>query len=202
MDLLKKAKGFLADPVKEFETSKEESLEEAVKYYLFIAAVYSFLSAIMTSIIYSIVSSIVSENVPSEYQNMVSLPARGFSELFSDFFMSFVLMLICVFIWGALLHAMAYILGGRWEIARTIKVAMYSSTPLILLGWIPMLGIFGWIWVGALNVVGLHQYQDLPAGKAIASVIVPIILLIILAIVLLIVAVTIIVPMAMEGISV
>lgn len=197
MDLLKKAKGFLADPVKEFETSKEEPLEEAVKYYLFIAAVYSFLSAIMTSIIYSILSSIVSQNLP-----MFPMMPRGFTEMFSDFFMSFVLMLICVFIWGALLHAMAYILGGRWEIARTIKVAMYSSTPLILLGWIPMLGIFGWIWVGALNVVGLHQYQDLPAGKAIASVILPIILLIILAIVLLIVAVTIIVPMVLEGISV
>ncbi len=197
MDILKKAKGFLADPVKEFETSKEENLEEAVKYYLFIAAVYSFLSAIMTSIIYSIVSSIVSLNLP-----MLSIPSRGFSEMFSDFFMSFVLMLICVFIWGALLHGMAYILGGRWEITRTIKVAMYSSTPLIILGWIPMLGIFGWIWVGALNVVGLHQYQDLPAGKAIAAVMIPIILLIILAIVLLIVAVTIIVPMAMEGISV
>lgn len=197
MDLLKKAKGFLADPVKEFESSKEEPLEEALKYYLFIAAVFSLLSAIMTFIIYSTVSSMVNQNLP-----MLSLPSRGFSELFSDFFMSFILMLICVFIWGALLHAMAYILGGRWEISRTIKVAMYSSTPLIIMGWIPMLGIFGWIWVGALDVVGLHQYQDLPAGKAIAAVIIPIILLIILAIALLVVAVTIIVPMVMEGISV
>ncbi|MDP3103372.1 MAG: Yip1 family protein [Candidatus Methanoperedens sp.] len=197
MDLLKKAKGFLADPVKEFESSKEEPLEEALKYYLFIAAVFSLLSAIMTFIIYSTVSSMVNQNLP-----MLSLPSRGFSELFSDFFMSFILMLICVFIWGALLHAMAYILGGRWEISRTIKVAMYSSTPLIIMGWIPMLGIFGWIWVGALDVVGLHQYQDLPAGKAIAAVIIPIILLIILTIALLVVAVTIIVPMVMEGISV
>jgi len=197
MDLLKKAKGFLADPVKEFENSKEEPLEEALKYYLFIAAVFSLLSAIMTFIIYSTVSSMVNQNLP-----MLSLPSRGFSELFSDFFMSFILMLICVFIWGALLHAMAYILGGRWEISRTIKVAMYSSTPLIIMGWIPMLGILGWIWVGALDVVGLHQYQDLPAGKAIAAVIIPIILLIILAIALLVVAVTIIVPMVMEGISV
>jgi hypothetical protein len=65
-----------------------------------------------------------------------------------------------------------------------------------------MLGIFGWIWVGALNVVGLHLYQDLPAGKAIAAVMLPIILLIILAIVILIIAVTTIIPMVLEGISV
>lgn len=199
MDLLKKAKGFLADPVKEFETSKDEPMEEAVKYYLSIAAVYSLLSAIMTSIIYSIISSIVTENVDPKY---IVLEPRGFAELFSDFFMSLVLMLICVFIWGAIIHGMAYIMGGRWEIQRTVKVAMYSSTPLVLLGWIPMLGIFGWIWVGALNVVGLHQYQDLPAGKAIAAVILPIVLLIILAIVLVVVAVTTIIPMVLEGISV
>ncbi len=199
MDILKKAIGFLTDPIKEFETSKDESLEEAAKYYLSIAAVYSLLSAIMTSLIYSIVSSVVTQNLGSKY---IVLEPRGFAELFSEFFMSFILMLICVFLWGAILHGMAYIMGGRWDITRSIKVAMYSSTPLVLLGWIPMLGIFGWIWVGALNVVGLHKYQDLPAGKAIASVILPIILLIILAIVLLIVIVTTIIPMVMEGISV
>lgn len=199
MDLLKKAIGFLNDPINEFETSKDEKLEEAVKYYLSIAAVYSLLSAIMSAILYSIVSSIVTQNVDPKY---IVLEPRGFAELFSDFFMSLVLMLICVFIWGAILHGMAYIMGGRWDITRSIKVAMYSSTPLVLLGWIPMLGIFGWIWVGALNVVGLHQYQDLPAGKAIAAVILPIILLIILAIVALIVAVTTIIPMVLEGISV
>lgn len=199
MDLFKKAKGFLVDPTEEFETSKDDPLEEAVKYYLFIAAVFSLLSAIMTSLIYSIVSSVVTQNVDPKY---IMLDPRGFGEIFSDFFMSLVLMLIGVFIWGALLHGMAYILGGRWDITRSIKVAMYSSTPLIILGWIPILGIFGWIWMGALNVVGLHKYQDLPAGKAIAAVILPVILLIILAIVLLIVAVTTIIPMVLEGISV
>ena len=199
MDILNKAKGFLVDPVKEFETSKDETLEEAVKYYLYVAAVFSLLSAIMTSFIYSIVSSIVTQNVDPKY---IVLEPRSFAELFSDFFMSFVLMLICVFIWGAIIHGMAYILGSRWEIARSIKVAMYSSTPLALLGWIPMLGIFGWIWVGALNVVGLHQYHDLSAGKAIAAVLIPIILLIILSIVILIVTITTIIPMVLEGISV
>lgn len=114
MDLIEKAKGFLSEPTRAFETSKEEPLEEAVKYYLFI--------------------------------------------------------------WGALLHVFTYMLGGRWHISRSIKVAMYSSTPLIVLGWIPILGIFGWIWVGALNVVGLHQYQDLPEGKAILIIIVSVII--------------------------
>ncbi len=199
MDLIEKVKGFLLEPIQAFETSKDETLEETVKYYLSIAAVYSLLSAILTFIIYSIVSSVVTQNVDPKY---IVLEPHGIAELFSDFFISLVLMLICVFIWGALLHFMAYIMGGRWDITRTIKVAMYSSTPLVLLGWIPILGIFGWIWAGALDVVGLHLYQDLPAGKAIAAVMLPIVLLIILAIVILIVAVTTIIPMILEGISV
>ncbi len=44
-----------------------------------------------------------------------------------------------------------------------------------------MLGIFGWIWAGVLNVVGLHQYQDLPEGKSKASVLIQVILLLILS---------------------
>jgi hypothetical protein len=192
MDLIEKAKGFLSEPTRTFETSKEEPLEEAIKFYLFIAVVYSLLSAIITGIIYSIVSPLVNK------YNILTEP-HGFAETFADFFMSFILMLICVFIWGALLHAFAYLLGGRSHISKSIKVAMYSSTPLILLGWIPVLGIFGWIWAGALNVVGLHQYQDLPEGKAIASVLTPIILLLILAIVIMIILVSVIIPMVITG---
>jgi hypothetical protein len=192
MDIIDKAKGFLSEPTRAFEISKEEPLEEAVKYYLFIAAFYSLLSAIITGIIYSIVSPLLSK------YNVMTVP-HVFSETFKDFFMRFILMLICVFIWGVLLHVFAYMLGGRWNISRSIKVAMYSSTPLALLGWIPVLGIFGWIWVGALNIVGLHQYQDLPEGRAIAAVLIPVILLLILAIVILITIVSVIIPMALTG---
>jgi hypothetical protein len=194
MDLIDKAKGFLSEPTRAFEISKEEPLEEAVKYYLSIAAVYSLLCAIITAIIYSIVSPLAGK------YNVMTGP-HGFTETFGDFFISFILMLISVFIWGALLHVFAYMLGGRWHISRSIKVALYSSTPLVVLGWIPVIGLFGWIWVGALNVVGLHQYQDLPEGKAIAAVLTPVILLLILAIVILIITVSVIIPMAISGFS-
>lgn len=194
MDLLEKVKGFLAEPVRSFDISKNETLEEAVKYYMFIAAGFSLLLAIMIALIYSIIIPIISK--------YIAIEPGGIVEFFSSFFMSFILMLIFVFIWGAILHGMAYILGGRWEIARTIRVAMYSSTPLILLGWIPLIGVFGWIWAGALNIVGLHQYQDLPEGRAIAAVLIPVILLLIIAIVVLAVMVSVIIPFATTGFSV
>ncbi len=194
MDLFEKVKGFLAEPIRLFDVSKDEKLEEAVKYYMLIAAVFSLLLSIMIALIYSIVIPMVSK--------YISIESGGIVEIFSNFFMSFILMLIFVFVWGAILHGMAYILGGRWEISRTVRVAMYSSTPLILLGWMPIFGIFGWIWAGALNVVGLHQYQDLPEGKAIAAVLIPVILLLIIAIVVMAVMVSVIIPFAMTGFSV
>lgn len=196
MDLIEKVKGFLLEPTRSFETYKEEPLEEALKYYLLVAAVYSLLSAIITGIIYSVIYSVVNPLVSKYY---VLKAPNGFTETFGDFFMLFILMLICVFIWGAILHVFAYLLGGRWHISRSIKVALYSSTPLMLLGWIPVLGIFGWIWVGALNVVGLHQYQDLPEGKAIAAVLAPIILLLLAVLAIVIILISTIIPMAVSG---
>ena len=45
MDILEKVKGFLAEPIRQFDVSKDEKLEEAVKYYMLIAAVFSLLLA-------------------------------------------------------------------------------------------------------------------------------------------------------------
>ena len=202
MEIIKKVKGFLSEPTRSFETCKEDPLEEAVKYYLLIAAVYSLLFAMITAMIYSFIYSVVNPLINNNTilkDNIVLKVPNGITETFGDFFMLFILMLISVFIWGAILHVFAYILGGRWNISRSIKVAMYSSTPLMLMGWIPVLGIFGWIWAGALNVVGLHQYQDLSEGKAIMAVLTPIILLMLTVLALLIVIISMIIPMAISG---
>ena len=47
MDFIEKVKRFLWEPSKTFDALKEEPLEEAVKYYVVIAAVYSALLALL-----------------------------------------------------------------------------------------------------------------------------------------------------------
>ncbi len=81
MDFIEKAKGFLSEPSRAFESAKEDALEEAMKYYLFIAAVYSLLSAIMSALIYAMVSPMVSK------YGLMTEP-HGIAEIFSDFFLS------------------------------------------------------------------------------------------------------------------
>ena len=195
MEIIEKAKGFLGDPSKGFSLYRDETPEEAVKYYLVIAVVYSFLCAITTAVIYAMVSPLVSDF------GLMTEP-YGFVEIFSSFFMTLILMLISVFIWGALLHLFAYLLGGRQDIMKTLRAAMYASTPLALIGWIPLLGIIGWIWVCALDVIGLNNYQDISPGRAIAAVVVPVVSLFVIAIAIVGIAITIIVPIALEGFSV
>jgi hypothetical protein len=50
MDFIEKVKGFLLKPSKTFDALKEEPLEEAVKYYAVIAAVYSAPSCAVISV--------------------------------------------------------------------------------------------------------------------------------------------------------
>ncbi len=195
MDLIEKAREFLGDPSKGFDLYRDETPEEAVKYYLFIAAVYSLLCAVMNGIIYNSVS-------PQVSKYGIFTDPHGIAEVFSDFFMTLIFMLLGVFIWGAIIYLFAYILGGRKEILKTIRAAMYASTPLALIGWIPLFGVIGWIWVCALDIIGLNKYQEISPGRAIAAVIMPVVLLVLTAIILLVIAITVIVPMALEGFSV
>ncbi len=195
MDFIVKAKEFLSDPSKGFNLYRDETPEEAAKYYLFIVVIYSLLSAIVTAIIYTVVNPLVSN------YGLMTEP-YGITEIFSNFFMTLILMLITVFIWGALLHVFAYAMGGRKEIMKTIRAALYASTPLALVGWIPLLGIIGWIWVCALDIIGLNQYQEISPGRAIAAVIIPVVLLFVTVLALLIVSITVIIPMVLEGFSV
>lgn len=195
MQLIEKAKGFLSDPSKEFNLNRDEAPEEAVKYYLLIAGVYSFLSAIVLALIYAVASPLVSS------YGLLTEP-HGITEIFSNFFMSFILMLIGVFIWGAILHLFAYVLGGRKEFMKTIRAAMYATTPLALIGWIPFVGFIGWVWVCALDIIGLNVYQEISPGRAIATVIIASLLLFVTVFVVLVVIITTIIPMVLEGISV
>ncbi|VVB87900.1 Yip1 domain protein [uncultured archaeon] len=195
MQLIEKVKGFLGDPSKEFNLNRDEAPEEAVKYYLIIAGIYSLLSAIVFALIYTMVSPLVNN------YGLLTQP-YGITEIFSNFFMSFILMLIGVFIWGTILYIFAFALGGRKGFIKTIRAAMYATTPLALIGWIPLLGAIGWIWVCALDIIGLHVYQDISPGRAIAAVIISSLLLFVTVLVVLIVIITTIVPMVLEGISV
>jgi hypothetical protein len=110
------------------------------------------------------------------------------------FFMMLVGSVICTLVFAAWLHLWVYVVGGRKGIMLTVNTVIYGSTPLLLLGWIPFLGIIFTLWSLVLGVLGIRELQEISTGKAIfavaIAVIIPLFIVILLAAYLLVSYVT------------
>ena len=172
MEILEKAKGFLSEPSNAFESSKYDRIEDALKYYVIVSAIFSALLALMIALMSSIAGPAL-----SAYLN---IPGAGLADILSNFILFLIMMIVTLFIWSGVLHIFIYIMGEKKEFKATIKAVMYASTPLALFGWLPL----GWIWSWVLQIMGIKQYHDITTGKAIATVVIPIMISFLIAIVL------------------
>ncbi len=180
MDFLEKVKGLLLEPSKTFDSLKDETLEEALKYYAIIAAVYSALFALMFAFAGSLFGSMMGFR---DFGMMMGVGA-GIGAAVVFFVMFMILAIAGAFIGGAVLHIFVYIVGGRNGIVQTIKAVIYGATPSLLLGWIPLVSIIASLWSLIVETIGIRQLHELTTGRAILAVLIPIILAIILAVVL------------------
>jgi hypothetical protein len=95
-------------------------------------------------------------------------------------YLLFLFYLLGVFVEGLLIHAFVVLMGGKNDVTQTIKTTMYSSTPFLLLGWIPFVSIIVYIWSIVLLVIGIKENHDMDPGKAVLVVFIPIVLVLIL----------------------
>ena len=172
MDFIEKAKGLLTDPVNTFEALKEDTLEDAIKYYVVIVAVASLFSAgtLMLGM--------------GSLGSMMGNTAVGIGSVAAIFVIMLVMWIIGAFISGAIIHIGVLIVGGKNGIAQTIKAIMYGSTPGLLLGWIPLIGILAGIWGLALEIIGVRQLHAITTGRAIIAVIIPGVIIVVLTMLL------------------
>ncbi len=158
MDFLGKTKGFLIDPLRTLEASKEDSLDDTVRYYLITVVIFSALFTFRSII------------AGDENEGAITIFAR-----------TWVFGVIGIFILGLFIHIFVYLVGGRNGNAQTIKAVMYAATPGLLLGWIPYINIIAVIWSLVLVVHGIHKFHEITVGRAIIAVLVPVIILLALA---------------------
>jgi hypothetical protein len=168
-DFIDKMKGFLFSPVETFQASRSEELGEAVRYYVILLAVYSILSGILIGIGLSALSSI-----PGIGGAVV--PVGGLFLII----ITFIAGLIGIFIAGIILHIFVYLVGGRNGLEQTLKAVMYASTPSLLLGWIPLIGIIAGIWAIVLEVLGIRELHNISTGRAVLAVLLPIVIIVFL----------------------
>jgi len=168
---VEKVKGFILNPGETFQKSKADDLETVLPYFAIIVLINAILSAIV---------SLFWEANPM-YKSMMG----GVAVPILVFFIVLVAEFVFTLIFAAWLHLWVYIVGGRKGIGETMKAVIYGSTPSMLLGWIPFIGIIFSLWSIVLWALGVRDLHELSTGKAIAAVVIailiPLIIILLLA---------------------
>ena len=163
-------KGFLFSPSDTFDNSKEDTLGDALKYFVVLLAIYAVLFSIMVLVAFSAMAWIV-----GPWAAMLGLTAGPLLAV-SMLVLSLIAGIIAVFIMGLWMHIWVYVVGGRKGVTQTIKALMYGATPSYLLGWIPFIGIIAGIWALVVEIIGIRQLHELSTGKAVLAFILAIII--------------------------
>jgi hypothetical protein len=173
LNFVEKLKGLLMNPVETLQQLREEGLGDALTYFIIILVVYAVLSTIVSMAILSGVSALTGAAFP-ELGTWMPLIIFG-TAIIGGF--------IGIFVGGAWLHLWVYVFGGRNGYLQTIKSLMYGSTPVMLLGWIPVVSVIGAIWAFILQILGIRELHGITTMQAVVAVLIAIIIpIIILAI--------------------
>ena len=186
-DLLNEMKGFLLAPSATFRKTRGKSVAAAYQYYAALLVIFTVLFGI-------VVVSLGFSSFMSMANQMAAIPILGgvISAAvvnFSTFIISlnvffvylvFLALFMGIFILGLKTHVFVLLMGGEKGVVQTVKTTMYASTPALLLGWIPFVGVIGGIWSLALLVIGIKENHEMEMGNAVLVVFIPIMLWIIL----------------------
>jgi hypothetical protein len=77
--------------------------------------------------------------------------------------------LIGILVGSGWMHIWVYICGGRKGVGQTIKAMAYGSTPSLVLGWIPFIGIIFSIWSIVVSIIGIRQLHEISTGRAVLA---------------------------------
>jgi len=179
MDYFGLMKGFLLSPVETFQKVKGTDLGDSLTYYLILLVINAVLSAIvgiaMVSAIWMTFSGIFE-------QMGLPLPVIAGAGVVLFAIVMIIVQFVFVFIAAGWLHLFVYLLGGRKGYLQTLKSVIFGSTPAMLIGWIPFIGIFAGIWSIALEILGIRELQEMTTGKAVLAVVLAILVIVIIII--------------------
>ncbi len=167
-------KGLLLDPTETLKNLREEPIEEAFAYFLLITPIFIILTLIVSA--FTLASAVHESTV------------FWIVYLIAFLIAAYIGCIIGLFIGAAIQHIFVYLLGGRKGFEQTIKASIYSITPMVVIGWIPFVGIIGSIWSLVLEVVAIRELHEITTARAVIAVILTI-LFIIAAIILVVIIV-------------
>ena len=176
-EFINKSKNFMLSPVNSFKEVKDESLDSSIKYFILWAVISSILYGITFQEAWKYYSSplMIKEIEHFLFGNVYGAPL---TILLILFFLS--LSSIFLFVNSLWLHMWIKLMGGSGDIHQTIKIMIYSATPVYIMGWIPFVGRLIGIWSFVIALFGIRELHGMSLSKAAAAAIISSIIFVIL----------------------
>jgi hypothetical protein len=180
---VKTVMGFLTSPAEAFKQVEGKTVGAAYQYYAMLVLIFSILFGAVTMIMGSIMLN-------SHVQEIAMIPLIGnvLSANLAKFgtfiattqllvaYVVFLALLFGVFFVGFFLHMFVLLMDGKKSIWETVKTTMFASTPLLLIGWIPYIGVIGGIWSFVLVILGFRDNNGLSLEKSVIAALLPVVL--------------------------
>lgn len=197
--MIPKIKGFLFNPVETFRNSRTDETRAVVFYFsvllLFLAVLYAVLEFVLLFFVYLLSAASSSAQTMSsgtpEYAPLVMV----FIVPLAAFVGILILVSLFMLVFSLWTHLWVYLLGGRKGFFQTLHALLYSMTPNMLLGWIPLVGLFASLWSLVLMFFGIRELQELDDGRTIGVILLAVFLpMVVLGILLILAIMTMISP--------
>jgi hypothetical protein len=167
-----KLKLAITKPNQLFEKTESESLAPALKYQLLLAifpfVITSLISIFLLQLLFQFLGAFVMQYIPGITPGAVT--TAGFAASIPFIIMALVTFFIAIpiftFILAGITQLVAKMFKGQGNFTATYKATVYSSTPGLLLIFIPLLNFALGIWSFILNIFGISSYHKISKGKA------------------------------------
>jgi hypothetical protein len=83
--------------------------------------------------------------------------------------MIYVSMLVGWFIGAGIYHLLIRLFGGKGDYATTYRTMVYTYTPMLLFGWIPLVGLVASLYSLYLFVKGVSKLHRISVGRTILA---------------------------------
>jgi len=174
-------KGFLLDPTETLITHKNEELGDALRYFIIFLVIYGVLTGLMLGLFMGMVGGMAGAEEGMGAIGAGELAAMGAAGMAIAAIISIIIFgVIALFIAGILLHIFVYIAGGRKGFTTTVRSVIYSVTPNLIFGWIPVIGLLAGFWSLALEILAIKELHEISTTRAFVAVFLPAILLAVL----------------------
>jgi hypothetical protein len=172
-EIIEKIKKIIFQPTEFFESIKNEpGIIEAFKFFIIVSLVY----LIFTLILFFVAPSILLGGL---FDFEPSLGLSGGIGISLPIFI-YIFLIVSTFVLAGVTHIIAILLGGKKDFSLTYKAVAYASTPSLLLGWIPFIGILANLYSLFLVIIGISKLHKVTLLRAFIIAISPAIILIIL----------------------